>query len=381
MPIAHQKEKSLRFFILAAISLTLFSSLLWNSISALESISFPIASSATPPLSYANAVEKAAPAVVSVHTTKPMQSTAHNFLRDPLFQQFIRDPKDTGAKETHPGLGSGVIVHKKGYVLTNYHVIQDATEITVTLADERSAEATVVGIDPDSDLAVLQLEMKALKNLPVIAFGTSDKLRVGDIVLAIGNPYGVGQTVTQGIISAIKRSNLGINTFESFIQTDAAINPGNSGGALIDTNGHLVAINAAILSSIGGSNQGIGFATPVDAAKKVMEQIIGQGYVTRGWLGVSIRDLSPSIRQSLHYPEGEGALVAGVLRQGPAQQAGLLPGDIVVSLNNQPITTAAELLDVVSALDPKMRYPISVIREGEVFDFRVTIEKRPPRQK
>lgn len=333
-------------------------------------------------VSYSQAVLRAAPAVVSINTSKKVsgqQSTpSHPLLSDPFFQHFFGG--EAPSQETHaqptPGLGSGVIVHESGYILTNNHVVQDADEITVTLHDGRSEVASIVGVDPDSDLAVLQV---SLENLPVITFGNSDEMVVGDVVLAIGNPYGVGQTVTQGIISATQRTNLGINTFENFIQTDAAINPGNSGGALVDAYGNLIAINSAILSSV-GAYQGIGFATPVNLAKTVMQQIIAQGHVVRGWLGISVRRLTDDLRASLKYEDGEGTVVAGVLRDGPAQQAGIMPGDIIVSINDKSTASPNDVLQVTASLEPQESYPMVVIRDGHTFDFRVTVGTRPTKE-
>ena len=273
-------------------------------------------------MSFNEAVERAAPAVVSIMPTHALPKDEHPLMRDPFFRQFFGDLKHTPSQKI-PSIGSGVIVHKKGYILTNNHVIADADEITIKLSDGRESTAKVIGVDPESDLAILKIE---LKNLPVITLGDASSLKIGDVVLAIGNPFGVGQTVTQGIISATQRTNLGLSTFENFIQTDAAINPGNSGGALIDSLGQLIGINNAIFSRSGGY-QGIGFAIPVDIAKDVMDELIEHGHVTRGWLGITVKQLNDDIRKSIHYSGKEGVFIAGIIRNGPAYQAGLRPGD------------------------------------------------------
>jgi serine protease DegS len=264
------------------------------------------------PASYADAVQRAAPAVVNVHTAKVITRRVHPLLEDPIFQHFFGDRFTQSRREVQTSLGSGVLISKQGYVLTNNHVIDGADEIKVLLADGRSAQAKVVGTDPDTDLAVLRIETESL---PAIVIGNSKNLRVGDIALAIGNPFGVGQTVTFGIISATGRDHLGINAFEEFIQTDAAINPGNSGGALINASGELIGINSAIYSRSGGS-QGIGFAIPINLAKGVMTQIIEQGHVVRGWLGIEAQDLTAALADSFGMPDTNGVLISGVLRDG-----------------------------------------------------------------
>jgi Do/DeqQ family serine protease len=323
--------------------------------------------------SFADAVSKAAPAVVSIHTTKQMTLEAHPLFKDPFFRHFFGDQDLKVFQEQQPGLGSGVIIDSRGTILTNNHVIQDASEIIVRLADGREAKAKVIGADTDSDLAVLRVD---LKNLPVISLGDSDKIRVGDVVLAIGNPFGMGQTITQGIVSATKRNGVGVNAFENFIQTDASINPGNSGGALIDANGNLIGINTAIFSRTGGS-LGIGFAIPTSLAKDVMTQLVDQGHVIRGWLGVTVRQITPELRDSLSFPKGEGSVVDGVMRDGPAHKAGLLPGDVITSVNNAPTPTPVDLRRVTADLSPDKSYPMVVVREGQSYDFKVTIKNRP----
>lgn len=333
-----------------------------------EQISYP-----TQPQSYAEAIGKATPAVVSVHSSKEIPKEANPMLRDPVLRRYFGDLQNQMPPEMLKGVGSGVIVTQDGYILTNNHVISEADEITVKLADGRSAKAKVVGTDPDTDLAILKVD---LKKLPVIAIGNSDKTQVGDIVFAIGNPFGVGQTVTHGIISATHRTDLGINTFENFIQTDAPINPGNSGGALIDVHGNLIGINNAIYTRTGGF-QGIGFAVPVNLAKEVMSDLINQGHVTRGWLGISLTKLTDEVRQALKYPKGDGAAIAAVIRGGPAHTAGLRPGDIIINVDGKNVSSANDALSITSKLKPDTPYPITVIRDNETLDFRVVIGKRP----
>lgn len=334
------------------------------------------------PNSYAEAISRAAPAVVSIHSTKEMPKEMNALLQDPFFRHFFGgDPRDPRIQQQIPqelqtGIGSGVIVTKDGYILTNNHVVNEADEITVKLADGRSSKAKIVGSDPETDLAILKID---LPNLPVIAIGNSEALRVGDVVLAIGNPFGVGQTITIGIVSATQRNVMGISAYENFIQTDAAINPGNSGGALIDVNGNLIGINNAIYTRTGGF-QGIGFAIPINSAKEVMNELIDQGHVTRGWLGISLAGLSDDVRKALNYPKGEGAVIAGVIRGGPAFTAGLKPGDIIINVNNKEITNPNDVLSLTSKLTPEKAYPIAIIRNGETLDFRVVVGKRPVKQ-
>ena len=319
------------------------------------------------PGSFSPAARKAAPAVVSINTSKaPVRDPRSS---DPWFQFFFGDQ----GNQPQTGLGSGVIISPDGYILTNNHVVEGADEIDVTLTDSRRARARVIGTDPDTDLAILKIE---LDKLPVIVLGNSDQLAVGDQVLAIGNPFGVGQTVTSGIISALGRSHLGINTFENFIQTDAAINPGNSGGALVDINGHLLGINTAIYSRSGGS-MGIGFAIPVSTAKVVLDGIVREGRVTRGWIGVEPGELSPELAQTFGVAPGSGVIIAGVLQAGPAAQAGMQPGDVVRSVHGQPTRTVAELLSTVAALRPGQSYRVEVLRNGQTQTLEVTPVRRP----
>ncbi|MBZ0090947.1 MAG: Do family serine endopeptidase [Sulfuricellaceae bacterium] len=323
--------------------------------------------------SYSRAVKRAMPAVVSIYTSKETRAPRNPLLDDPLFRRFFGEQLDAMPQRVS-SLGSGVIVSSQGYILTNHHVVESADEIEVALGDGRSASARIVGGDPDTDLAVLKID---LPNLPFATFGQSEKLEVGDVVLAIGNPFGVGQTVTMGIVSALGRSHLGINTFENFIQTDAAINPGNSGGGLIDEAGNVVGINSAIYSRSGGS-LGIGFAIPVSIAKKVMEQIIQHGSVTRGWIGVEMQDITPELAQALNFPSAQGTLIGGVLRSGPADRAGMKPGDILLRVNGKAVNDSSALLNMISALAPGSTAEFAVRRNRSELELRIKIGKRPP---
>jgi serine protease DegQ len=321
--------------------------------------------------SYSAAAKRASPAVVSITASKAPPRTARG--EDPVFRFFFGDRQRQQRPDPQIGLGSGVIVSTDGYLLTNNHVIDGADDIEVTLADGRQARAKLVGTDPETDVAVLKIE---LERLPSISFGNADRLQVGDVVLAIGNPFDVGQTVTSGIVSALGRNKLGINTFENFIQTDAAINPGNSGGALVDAAGNLLGINTAIYSRTGGS-LGIGFAIPVTTARQVMEALIKDGQVTRGFIGVEQRDLTPDIAQTLNLPVKEGVLITGVLQSGPASAGGLRPGDVVVSVGGAPVATSAQLLNAVASLKPKAVAAIGVQRGEKALNVDVTVGQRP----
>ncbi|ACL71839.1 Do family serine endopeptidase [Thioalkalivibrio sulfidiphilus] len=331
------------------------------------------------PVSYADAVDHAAPAVVNIHTRKTVTQQAHPFLEDPLFRRFFGDRfEPPPGQRTQTSLGSGVILSPQGYVLTNHHVIRDADEIEVMLADGRSLEAQVVGTDPDTDLAVLRIQPGS-EDLPSITIGGSTGLRVGDVVLAIGNPFGVGQTVTQGIVSATGRSRLGINTYEDFIQTDAAINPGNSGGALINAYGELVGINTAIFTRSGGSH-GIGFAIPVDLARDVMTQIIEQGQVVRGWLGIEVQEITPQLAESFGLRDRRGVLIAGVLRDSPAGQAGLRPGDIITHIGGDRVNDAQDALNFIARARPGEMLSMEGIRDGQKIEIRSQVGTRPARR-
>jgi len=324
------------------------------------------------PGSYRDAARAALPSVVHIYTTQEVKQQRHPLFDDPIFRHFFGD-RPEGQPERNAGLGSGVIVSANGYILTNYHVIESADDIQVSLNDGNTYKARVIGSDPESDLAILQI--KADK-LPAITFGHVDGLRVGDVVLAIGNPFGVGQTVTMGIISALGRSHLGINTFENFIQTDAAINPGNSGGALVDTHGNLVGINTAIYSRTGGS-LGIGFAIPVSSARNIMEQIIRNGTVTRGWIGVEAQEITPELAESFGLPDTDGALIAGVVRNSPADKAGVRPGDVLLAVNGKPVKDPQVMLDLIAALTPDKPAAFRLRRNSNITEIQVTIGKRP----
>jgi Do/DeqQ family serine protease len=325
---------------------------------------------AVPVTSYRAAAKRATPAVVSITARKaPPRDPRSN---DPWFQFFFGD-RLRQQQQPQIGLGSGVLVSPEGYLLTNNHVVEGADDIEVQLADGRDARARVVGTDPESDLAVLKID---LDRLPVLHFGDSDSIEVGDVVLAIGNPFGVGQTVTAGIVSAIGRNQLGINVFENFIQTDAAINPGNSGGALVDVAGNLLGINTAIFSRSGGS-LGIGFAIPANVAREVMASLIKNGQVVRGWIGVEPVDLTPEIAQTLRLPVKEGVLVRGVLQSGPAASGGIQPGDVVTKIAQRPVTNSKELVNAVAALRPQTPAVISIQRGDKALDVTVTVAQRP----
>ncbi|MCK9283300.1 MAG: Do family serine endopeptidase [Rhodocyclaceae bacterium] len=325
-----------------------------------------------PLASFADAAKKAVPAVVHIYTSQEVQAPRNPFADDPFFRHFFGDRSE--ATQRRAGLGSGVIVNGDGYILTNNHVVESADEIEVALNDGRKLKAKVVGTDPESDLAVVRIP--AAEKLPVITFAAKDSLRVGDVVLAIGNPFGVGQTVTSGIVSALGRSHLGINTFENFIQTDAAINPGNSGGALVDSNGNLVGINTAIYSQSGGS-MGIGFAIPVSLARTVLEQIIRNGTVTRGWIGVEVQEITPELAESFRLSATSGALIAGIMRGSPADKAGIKPGDILLSVEGKKVTDAQTMLELIASLAPGRRSVFKLRRNNEELEMEVTVGKRP----
>ncbi|MBI4005717.1 MAG: trypsin-like peptidase domain-containing protein [Gammaproteobacteria bacterium] len=322
--------------------------------------------------SYRFAVDSAAPAVINVYASKIYQQQTNPLFQDPLFQRFFGRLQPAPNKRRDSNLGSGVIMNPDGYVLTNAHVIQDKDEIRITLNDGRQAEARVIGIDTDTDLAVLHI---TLDDLPSITVGNSDALNVGDVVLAIGNPYDFGQTVTQGIVSAKGRKSMGITTFDDFIQTDADINPGNSGGALITAGGQLIGINTAIISNTGGS-QGIGLATPINLAIEVMQQLIKNGRVVRGWLGIEAQILSPDILRETGLRKG-GVLVAGVLNGGPADQAGIMPGDIIISVAGQSVSNPQQAIQMISRFVPGTIIDISLLRGWEPMTLRAKVAERP----
>ncbi|MDT8989548.1 trypsin-like peptidase domain-containing protein [Curvibacter sp. APW13] len=319
-----------------------------------------------PAASFRLAAQKASVAVVSISTQSARQAAPGG---DPWSRFFNSDPND----QPSGGLGSGVIVSPSGYILTNNHVIDDADEIDVLLQDGRHASGKVIGTDPDSDLAVLKIE---LDKLPAIVWGNSDTVQVGDQVLAIGNPFGVGQTVTSGIISALGRNQLGINTFENFIQTDAAINPGNSGGALVDTAGNLLGINTAIYSQSGGS-MGIGFAIPVSTARLVLDAIVKDGKVTRGWIGVEPNELTAELKETFGVKTDRGVIITGVLQNGPASRAGLHPGDVIAQVEGKPVNNVSELLTAVAALKPGTAAKFQLERQNQALSLDITPGVRP----
>ncbi|MHB1246396.1 MAG: Do family serine endopeptidase [Sulfuriferula sp.] len=318
------------------------------------------------------AAKKAIPSVVNVFTSKEVRLPRNPLADDPIFKRFFSEHPNSRSQRVN-SLGSGVIVSSNGYILTNHHVVEAADEIQVALHDGRTVLAKVVGSDPDTDLAVLKVN---LTGLPAISFAQPDKGNVGDFVLAIGDPFGVGQTVTMGIISALERTHLGINTFENFIQTDAAINPGNSGGALVNAQGDLIGINSAIYTRTGGS-QGIGFAIPVSLVTQIMDQIIKHGSVTRGWIGVEVQDLTPELAESFKLPSTDGALIAGILKGGPADLAGIKPGDVLIDVNGKSIKDSTSLLRLIAAQTPGQLAKLKLLRRTKEIVATVKINKRP----
>ena len=323
--------------------------------------------------SYSEAVARAAPAVVNVYASKVFQRPVNPLFRDPLIQRFFGQPQQPGpGTRRDSNLGSGVLMNTDGYVLTNAHVIQGKDEINITFNNGYQTRAEVIGIDNDTDLAVLKID---LPDLPQITVGDSDQLKVGDVVLAIGNPYDFGQTVTQGIVSAKGRKRMGITTFEDFIQTDADINPGNSGGALITARGELIGINTAIVSSSGGS-EGIGLATPINMALHVMEQLISKGHVVRGWLGIEAQILPPNLLQDSGI-EGGGVLVAGVLNGGPADRAGIMPGDVIRNIDQRNLTSPQQAIEMISDIVPGETVEIELLRGWEKIIVTARVAERP----
>ena len=326
------------------------------------------------PTSFANGVAAATPGVVNIFTTKHVAVSRLPLPADPFIRKFFEQMPGFSERRQSNSLGSGVVVSKAGHILTNFHVIDGAEEILVALSDGRQANAKVIGVDPETDLGVLKIE---LPDLHVLPFATQETLRVGDVVLAIGNPFGVGQTTTMGIVSALGRDGLGINVYENFIQTDAAINPGNSGGALIDTQGKLVGINTAIYSQSGGS-LGIGFAIPASAALRVMDQIIKEGRVKRGWLGIEPQDMTAELARAFGVEQAQGAIVAGIVRDGPAMIAGLQVGDIIQHLDGRKVEDANRLLGRIAALLPGKTVKLDVVRKAQHQDITVTLGTKPP---
>ena len=325
------------------------------------------------PSSYARAVNQASPAVANLYTAKVVSKPIQPLYSDPAFRRFFGDnlPQQ---KRMESSLGSAVLMSKEGYLLTNNHVTAGADQIIVTLKDGRETMARVIGSDPETDLAVLKID---LPDLPAITLGRSDNMQIGDVVLAIGNPFGVGQTVTMGIISATGRNQLGLNTYEDFIQTDAAINPGNSGGALVDSQGNLLGINTAIFSRSGGS-QGIGFAIPIKLAMDVMRSIVEEGHVVRGWLGLEVQALTPELAESFGLLDSPGILVAGVYRDGPAAKAGLQPGDVILQIAQESAQDGRSSMNQVARMPPGEKIELKILRNGEPKTLHAVVGVRPP---
>ncbi|MDR9438320.1 MAG: Do family serine endopeptidase [Halomonas sp.] len=324
------------------------------------------------PASYAQAVERAAPAVVNIYSTRVVEREEHPLMSDPFFRQFFGDELPSRQRMLS-SLGSGVIVSDDGYVLTNHHVIRGADQIQVALRDGRETLAEVIGTDPESDLAVLRID---LTSLPVIELTDTGRVAVGDVSLAIGNPFGVGQTVTMGIISATGRSHLGLNAYEDFIQTDAAINPGNSGGALVNAEGALVGINTAIFSRSGGS-QGIGFAIPANLARNILDELVTRGRVIRGWMGIEAQELNQELAASFGLQAPAGVIIAGVVPDGPADRAGLQPGDVLLEVDGQPVLDPRRTMSDIAAVAPGTRLPLSIVRGGERREVTIELGERP----
>jgi serine protease DegS len=324
------------------------------------------------PASYAGAVERAAPAVVNIYTTTIVETRAHPLARDPIFRNFFNLPSEPHRERLEASLGSGVIVSSNGYILTNHHVIAGADDIVVELKNSRTAKALVVGTDPDTDIAVLKIEMD---DLPKLILATSPG-KVGDLVFAIGNPFGIGQTVTMGILSATGRNQVGLTNYENFIQTDAAINPGNSGGALINMRGELIGINTAIFTRSGKSN-GIGFAIPASIATAIMKELIDHGQVVRGWIGVETQPLTDALARSFGVNKKAGVLISGVYRKGPAAEADIFPGDILTHMNGQKVADGRAAMNQVADLEPGTKISVSLLRDGQSLDRIIRIGQRP----
>ncbi len=327
----------------------------------------------TDTVSYADAVAKARPAVVNIYTTKLVTERQHPLLNNPIFRRFFGMNEAPRRQRMESSLGSGVIISPSGYVVTNNHVIAGADQIKVALGDGRESVANVVGTDPETDLALLYIDMP---NLPSITLASSDNLRTGDVVLAIGNPFGVGQTVTKGIISALGRHQMNLSSFVDYIQTDAAINPGNSGGALINAFGDLIGINTAIFSE-SGTSLGIGFAIPVVTAKQVIKDLVQHGQVIRGWVGIEPRMLDPAMAKALNLPNVSGILVYGIYKPSPANQAGISPGDIITHINGNAFDDPRAVMNLITEMEPGSKVTIRVIRQRQTLDILVVVGSRP----
>jgi serine protease DegQ len=360
-------------FIINTLKPDLLSSAARNGIVTLHE-NINTSTSQIPTAGFSTAARKVMPTVVNIFTSTEIKKPRHPLMDDPRFHFFFGEEFDN-SPQRGSNLGSGVIISHDGYILTNHHVVEAADQIEVALADGRKAKGRIIGSDPESDLAVIKIDLPG--TIPAITFSRPDQAQVGDIVLAIGNPFGVGQTVTMGIVSAVKRNHLGLNTFENFIQTDAAINPGNSGGALVDVNGNLIGINSAIYSPNGGS-LGIGFAIPVSTAKKIMEQIIQSGSVTRGWVGVAVQELTPELTESFNLDNIQGVLISEVVRGSPADQAGVRAGDILTMINNkQLLTDSSSMLETISSLPPGEVVVFKLLRNQREVVVDVKVGKRP----
>ena len=326
------------------------------------------------PSSWADAVALTQDSVVNIYTSKVTREEGQPLFGNPLFQRYFGNPRTAPRLKRQQNLGSGVVIDKNGYILTNHHVISGADEIFIGAGNQAPVRARVVGTDPETDLAVIQA---AGKDLPPALLGDSSRQRVGDVVLAIGNPFGVGKTVTQGIISAMDRQQLGLAIYEDFIQTDAAINQGNSGGALVNTSGEVIGINTAIISRSGGSH-GIGFAIPINLARQVMEQIIEHGRVIRGWIGAGGTELTPALARNKGLPEAlTGVYITDVLTDGPADRAGVEPGDLILSVDGKPASSAFEVMTRIAATPPGTVLRLILLRDGKRIPVQIKVIERP----
>ena len=328
----------------------------------------PLATGYSDPVSYAQAVKRAAPSVVNIYTRTIRRQNNHPLLNNPLFRRLYEQQQQRG----QDSLGSGVIMDKQGFIVTSYHIVGNVDEILVLLYDGRVVPATIVGTDPETDLAVLKITSDKLQG---ITLGNPNQIQIGDVVLAIGNPFGMGQTVTQGIVSATRRNGLNLNTFGNYIQTDADINPGNSGGALIDAYGNLLGINSAKINR--NDSEGIGFAVPVDEVQTVLGDIIQHGRVVRGWLGFDASELTPTISRDLKINTPSGLLITGIAKGGPAHSAGMLPGDIVVSINGTPVTNAHKSINQIASIVPGQPIELELKRSKKTMKVTATAGSRP----